>query len=284
MARPQPTTAEWTILAGAGATFLGSFLDAAGGANAWGSGSFSVLKLVPIYAVTVGGVVAIRRYLAADLPERVGPFTWAAATGGRRRVRDAHGRGVGGRDRVARGVGLWVMTAGSLVMTIGTVADERAARRRLHLYSPPAPRKEHLTTGNVVILVAGAVMILGSFLAFWTLERARAARRRPVVQRMGSVVLLPRVGDPGAVRGRHDPRRAAARGASRRRAARRFFGFTWDQVYYACATQAAVMMLAFAIEGHPGFQLGTGFYLMLLAGVALVAGTVMRSREGSAAY
>ena len=76
VARPQPTTAEWTILAGAAATFVGSFLDAAGGANAWGSGSFSVLKLVPIYAIAVGGVVAIRRYLGADLPERVGPFTW----------------------------------------------------------------------------------------------------------------------------------------------------------------------------------------------------------------
>ena len=46
----------------------------------------------------------------------------------------------------------------------------------------------------------------------------------------------------------------------------RLLGFTWDQLYFACATQAAVMMLAFAIEGHPGFQLGTGFYLMLLAG------------------
>ena len=64
----------------------------------------------------------------------------------------------------------------------------------------------------------------------------------------------------------------------------RLLGFTWDQLYFACATQAAVMMLAFAIEGHPGFQLGTGFYLMLLAGVALLAGAVMRSREGSAAY
>ena len=128
-----------------------------------------MLKLVPIYAIAVGGVVAIRRYLAADLPERVGPFTWPQLLV----VVAGFGTLMAAAWVVAiesRGVGLWVMTAGSLVMTVGTVADERAARRRLHLYSPPAPPKEHLTAGNLVILAAGAAMILGSFLAFWTLN------------------------------------------------------------------------------------------------------------------
>ena len=185
MARPQPTTAEWTILAGAAATFVGSFLDAAGGANAWGSGSFSVLKLVPIYAIAVGGVVAIRRYLGADLPERVGPFTWPQLLV----VVAGFGTLMAAAWVVAiesRGLGLWVMTAGSLVMTVGTVADERAARRRLYLYSPPAspegaphrresgdPRRGRGDDPRFVPPLLEA-------------ERRGAHRRRPVVQRMGS--------------------------------------------------------------------------------------------------
>ena len=168
-------------------------------------------------------------------------------------------------------------------MTVGTVADERAARRRLYLYSPPASPKEHLTAGNLVILGAGAVMILGSFLPFWKLNAAALIGGDLSFNAWDRSFFFPVTVIPvlcAAVMILGVLLRAVLHLAS----LPRLLGFTWDQLHFACATQAAVMMLAFAIEGHPGFQLGTGFYLMLLAGVALVAGAVMRSREGSAAY
>jgi hypothetical protein len=282
VARPQPTTAEWTIIAGAAATFLGSFLDAAGGATAWGTASFSVIKLVPIYAIAVGGVVAARRYLGADLPERVGPFTWPQLL--------VVVAGFGTVMAVAwlitldqRGVGLWVMFAGSLVMTAGTVVEARATQRRLHLYSPPLPRKEHLSSGNLVIVGAGAVMILGSFLPFWKIN-VPAELGADVSYTAWSrvnffpVTIIPVLCAAVMIAG------VALRAVLHLARPNRLFGFTWDQVYFACAAQAAFLMLAFTIEGHPGFQLGTGFYLMLAAAFALVVGAVMRTREGSTAY
>jgi hypothetical protein len=182
-----------------------------------------------------------------------------------------------------RGVGLWVMLAGSLVMTIGTIADERAARRRLYLYSPPVPRMEHLTRGNLVLLAASAVVIIASFLAFWKIS-VPAELGGDVVFTAWSrdlffpVTIIPVLCAVVVIVG------VLLRAVLHFAAPKRLFGFTWDQVYFACAIQAAVMMLAFAIEGHAGFQLGTGFYLMLAAAVALVVGAVMRSREGSSAY
>jgi hypothetical protein len=291
VAANQPTTAEWTILGGAAATFLGSFLDAAGGANAWGSGSFSVIKLVPIYAIFVGGVVALRRFLHADLSDHVGPFTWPQLLV----VVSKFGTLMAAAWIIViedREAGLWVMTIGSLVMTIGAVADRHASTRSLHLYNAPASGREELSKANLVILVGAAAMILGSFLAFWKLNVPTPfagladADGRLLDTSFNAwnrdyffpVTIIPVL--CGAVMAIGVVLRAGLHYSK----PSRLGGYTWDQIQLACGGHAAVMMVAFAIGDRVGFQLGIGFYLMLAASIVLVVGAAMRGRERYSAY
>ncbi len=282
MAANQPTTAEWTILAGAAATFLGSFLDVVGRANAWGDGTFSVIKLVPIYAVFVGGVVALRRFLHADLSDHVGPFTWPQLL--------VAVSGFGTLMAAAwivviehRQPGLWVMGVGSLAMTIGAVIDRRVTTRRLHLYAAPTSRPEELSRANLVILGAAAVMIFGSFLAFWKVNvpagfgngfSFNAWNRDYFFPVTIIPVLCAALMTIGVI----------ARGVVHFSRPTRLAGYTWDQIHLAAGGQATVMMVAFAIGERAGFQLGTGFYLMLIAAIGLLVGAALRSRERYAAY
>jgi hypothetical protein len=54
---------------------------------------------------------------------------------------------------------------------------------------------------------------------------------------------------------------------------------TWDQIHLALGFQAAIMMLAFSSRAAADCQLGIGFYLMLLGGIALLVGAIMRVTE-----
>ena len=56
---------------------------------------------------------------------------------------------------------------------------------------------------------------------------------------------------------------------------RRPFGLTWDQVHLVLGFQAALMMLAFLAQNRP-IELGIGFWLMLLAAIALFVGALQR--------
>ena len=187
MARPQPTTAEWTILAGAAATFVGSFLDAAGGATAWGTARSPSSSSCPIYTIAVGGVVAVRRYLGADLPERVGPFTWPQLFV----VVAAFGTLMAAAWLVAidqRGVGLWVMLAGSLVMT------RRDRRRCAGGAAAPLPVQPALPTEGASLFREPRDPRGGSgddprvVPRLLDDQRARRARRRPRPSTRGTAI------------------------------------------------------------------------------------------------
>jgi hypothetical protein len=58
----------------------------------------------------------------------------------------------------------------------------------------------------------------------------------------------------------------------------KLYGFTWNQVHLALAAQSAAMMLAFLIQ-NTVLDPGAGFWMMLLASIALVVGAVLRTRE-----
>jgi hypothetical protein len=53
-------------------------------------------------------------------------------------------------------------------------------------------------------------------------------------------------------------------------------GLSWDQVHLALGFQAALMMLAFLIRSKGPLSFGIGFWFMLLAGIALLVGAIMR--------
>ena len=53
-------------------------------------------------------------------------------------------------------------------------------------------------------------------------------------------------------------------------------GLTWDQVHLALGFQAALMMVAFLIRSKGPLGFGIGFWLMLISGIALLVGAIMR--------
>jgi hypothetical protein len=279
---PQPTTPEWTMLGGAVVIFIGSFLDVSPGASAW-SNTFTTIKLVPIYAIVVGGVVIISRVMRAELPERVGSFSWPQLLV----TVSVFATVMAIAWYVAidtRRAGIYVIVAGTIVMLIGAIADQRASNRRLHLYSPPIAHREQLSTANLVILGAAIAMLVGSFLPFWKIsggglfpDLSFNAWNRS----MGflfPVTIIPVL--CAAVMAIY----VVVRAALNMPLPARVFSFTWDQILLACGFQAVVMMLGFIVENQRGIDLGTGFYLMLAASVALAVGAVLRTREISSRY
>lgn len=127
MERKPPTTGEIVIMAAAVVVLVGSFLDFAGGTNAWGSGSLPIVTLIPIYGVIMGAEVALTKLAQVELPTRVAGFTWEqihlllgffaalmaitwlfAVT--------------------SRGAGLWLLLVGSIGSLVGAVLLQQERR------------------------------------------------------------------------------------------------------------------------------------------------------------
>jgi hypothetical protein len=138
-----------------------------------------------------------------------------------------------------------------------------------------------LTPANTVILSAGVVMVLGSFLAFYKFSfggfsKSYNAWNRDVA--LFGVATIPVLF--GVIMAAHV---AIATFASTNLPAR-VLGFTWDQIHVALGFQATVMMVAFFVRDKGPYDFGVGFYLMLVAAIALLVGAVMRQREGATAF
>jgi hypothetical protein len=131
-----------------------------------------------------------------------------------------------------------------------------------------------LSPANIVILVAGAVMLVASFLGFYKIDLPAVlggsrtfsawsdgqfliatlpALLGVVMAVQIALVTFANVDIPDSV-----------------------LGLTWDQIHLALGFQAAVMMIAFLIRSKPYPDFGIGFWLMLLAGIALLVGAIMR--------
>jgi hypothetical protein len=129
--------------------------------------------------------------------------------------------------------------------------------------------------GNLVIMGAGLIMVLASFLSFleysvlglsgeftaWSSDLFFPVTIIPV---LFAVVMAAQVALSSFAPQVHLPEK--------------LYGFTWNQVHLALAAQSLTMMLAFLIQ-NTGFDRGAGLWLMLLASIALVVGAVLRTRE-----
>jgi hypothetical protein len=145
--------------------------------------------------------------------------------------------------------------------------------------------KPTLTPGNIVILVAGAVILIGSFLDFY---KAKTITVAGFTLRAGGgnawstgaflIVTLPAL--LGLIMAVHVAVSTFATGV---RFPDRVLGLTWDQIHLVLGFQAAVMMLAYLIRSHSGVDFGTGFWLMFLAAIALLVGAIMRTRDAAGA-
>ena len=129
-----------------------------------------------------------------------------------------------------------------------------------------------LSPADIVILAAGAVMLIGSFLNFYTFAGFSASAWSGAnglgVFGIATVAVL-----CGVVMAAQVALAAFANGTT---LPDRILGFTWDQLHLALGFQAALLMLSFLIRSKSPFSFGIGFWLMLLSAIALLVGAVMR--------
>jgi hypothetical protein len=145
--------------------------------------------------------------------------------------------------------------------------------------------KLKISTANLVILVAGAVMLIASFLAFhkisvpsFTVGNAHIGGGSKAYNAWSTghffIATIPAV--LGVIMAAHVALETYAPQVSLPDAV---LGFTWTQVHLILATQATIMMLAFLIQDLSPLDRGIGLYLMLICAIALLVGAVMRTRE-----
>jgi hypothetical protein len=120
------------------------------------------------------------------------------------------------------------------------------------------------TPGEITIMVAGAVMIVFSFLHFAADRSAWGSHLFPIA------TLLPIYGVVMALQ------IALTKFASLNLPAS-VLGFTWEQVHLALGAMAALMALGWLVTDYGNKQIGMWFEI--LGGFALVVGAVMLQRE-----
>ena len=136
-----------------------------------------------------------------------------------------------------------------------------------------------LSPANIVILAAGAVMLIASFLSFyelsilghsvsftaWSGADGFGIFGVATVVVLCGVVMAAQVGVDAFAAGVDIPDKP--------------LGLTWDQVHLALGFQATFMMIAFLIRSNGPLDFGIGFWLMLLSSIALFVGAIMRMNE-----
>jgi hypothetical protein len=159
-----------------------------------------------------------------------------------------------------------------------------------------------LSPAAIVIMAAGAVALLASFLAFYKYSYSGIA----ITQAERNAALAAHITLPGssstsysawsnsgfllfplatlpALLGLIMALQVALTTFAGVKLPERVLGFDWTQIHLICGAQAALLMLCFLVKDKVGASYGIGFWLMLLASFGLVAGAVMLAREPAAA-
>jgi len=138
-----------------------------------------------------------------------------------------------------------------------------------------------LSPANVVILAAGVVILIGSFMAFYKVSVAGSCSVSVNAWDRGQFMIatLP------ALLGTFMALQVGLVAFGHIDMPNRLLGLTWDQVHLVLSLQAALLMLSFFARMRPSATfdtfriettLGIGFWLMLVAAIGLVAGAFMR--------
>jgi hypothetical protein len=127
-----------------------------------------------------------------------------------------------------------------------------------------------LSPGNLTILIAGVVALLGSFLAFYKFG-SHSNNAWDTGLRFNAT--LP------AIFGAVMAAQVALTAFANVNLPARVLGFTWNQIHILLGFQATVMMICWLIVDKSILSFGIGFFLMLVASIALLVGAVLRSRE-----
>jgi hypothetical protein len=145
--------------------------------------------------------------------------------------------------------------------------------------------KLKLSTANIVILVAGVVMLIASFLAFNKISipsfssggvKFGGGSKSYSAWSTGHFLIATIPALIGVVMAAHV---AIVEFASGVKLPEKVLGLSWNQVHLVLGFQATIMMLAFLIQSTPGLDKGIGLFLMLIAAIALLVGAVLRMQE-----
>ncbi len=144
--------------------------------------------------------------------------------------------------------------------------------------------KLKLSTANIVILVAGVVMLIASFLAFNKVSLPSFNEGGIHIGGSHSysvwsthfflIATIPAL--IGIVMAAHV---ALTAFAPQVKLPEKVLGLTWTQIHLVLGFQATIMMLAFLIQSTSPLDKGIGLFLMLIAAIALLVGAVLRMQE-----
>ncbi|HEY1279160.1 MAG TPA: hypothetical protein VGF22_05765 [Acidimicrobiales bacterium] len=127
------------------------------------------------------------------------------------------------------------------------------------------------TVPQIIIMAAGAVMLLGSFLDFYGDTSAWGDGAFAII------TLAALLGVVMAVV-------VALTAFANVKLPETVLGFTWKQIHLLLAVYAVVLMIGWLIYKVPGSKdFGAGFWLMFLGAIGLVVGAVMLQRDETAA-
>ena len=147
--------------------------------------------------------------------------------------------------------------------------------------------KLKLSTANLVILISGVVMLLGSFLPFGKVTRTSFSVTGITVGSHSisawgtNLFLIATI--PALIGVVMAAQVALATFAPQVKLPDAVLGFTWTQIHLVLGFQATIMMLAFLIQDTGSLDKGIGLFLMLIAAIALLVGAVLRMQESPSA-
>jgi hypothetical protein len=119
----KPTTAEIVVLASGAAVFIFSFLDFYGESKIWDF-TFPYV-LVPIFAIVLAGLVALRRFAGTTLPANLGGLSLSTITGWLAFYCAMLMVATLIEETSGTEIGFWVILIGSIGLLVGTVMLER---------------------------------------------------------------------------------------------------------------------------------------------------------------
>jgi hypothetical protein len=136
--------------------------------------------------------------------------------------------------------------------------------------------KLKISRGNLVIVAAGAVTFLASFLTFFSVDLGPGLSHSYSAWDRGNFMMATLPALIGLVMA---VQVAMATWTETVRVPERVLGLTWTQVHVALGAQAALLMVAWVVVNRDPLSRGMGFWLMALGSIALAVGAVLRARE-----
>lgn len=246
---------------------------------------FPITTVAALLVALLAAQVAIARFANVDMPERIFGYSWAdlrvlvgaiativMLSYALRSFSDA-------TDGIGKGIGLWICLLSAAGFLVGSIMERNAAGA--DALADQTPQKAGPTPGDWVLIAAGVVLVVGSFLPAYSEDGdSLKSWDSPFFPLYLIPVLF------GVIVAIH----VAVTTFSGARVPGRVLGVDWGRIHLALGAWATFMMLGFLIS-HANFTVddveiedpgkGAGFWLMLVGSIALVVGAVLRDREGS---